>query len=178
MEVFSIYAQALQYPYPGQAEAIEAQTREAGSQPGMRSFRTFIEKIQALSLAEQEELFTRSLDLSPLAAPYVGYQIWGESYKRGEFMSSLGQEMETHKIDLEGELPDHLRPVLFYLASNPAPLPDLTEVLEPAVAAMLKSLKKNDADNPYLDLLGAIEQACSQVDKSLPVAEQVSRLEE
>ncbi len=166
MAVFSVYAQALQYPYPGQVEALQAQVKGFSSEPGMKVFASFIQKIGALSLSEQEELFTRTLDLSPLTAPYVGYQIWGESYKRGEFMSLISQEMRANQIDLEGELPDHLLPVLRYLAVVPAPLPELVEVLSASLTAMQKSLKKNEADNPYLLLLKAIGQAC----KSLPVA--------
>ena len=65
----------------------------------------FVEKIVPLSLSEQEELFTRTLDLSPLSAPYVGYHVWGESYKRGEFMAALNKEMKELGVDLDGELP-------------------------------------------------------------------------
>ena len=166
MAVFSIYAQALHYPHPGQVETLQAQAKGSDREPGMKAFASFIKKIGTLSLSEQEELFTRTFDLSPLTAPYVGYQIWGESYKRGEFMAQLSQEMSLYEINLEGELPDHLLPVLRYLAAATAPLPELVEVLDPAIAAMQKSLKKNEADNPYLLLLKAIGQAC----KSLPVA--------
>jgi len=133
MAVFSIYAQALHYPHPGQVETLQAQAKGSDREPGMKTFTSFLQEIGALSLSEQEELFTHTLDLSPLTAPYVGYQIWGESYKRGEFMAQLSQEM-----------------------SAPAPLPELVEVLDPAIAAMQKSLKKNEADNPYLLLLKAI----------------------
>ena len=170
MEALSLYAQVLQYPYPGQIEAIQSQIPDLADTAGLKEFHTFLQKIGALSLSEQEELFTRSLDLNPLAAPYVGYQVWGENYKRGAFMANLSQEMAIHEIDLEGELPDHLRPVLLYLAVTPAPLPELVEVILPALETMQKSLKKNDRDNPYLHLLAAIQQGCAQVTKTLPVA--------
>ena len=157
METLSLYAQALQYPYPGQVEGIQKQLDDMPEAPGLKKFRTFITEVGALSLSEQEELFTRSLDLNPLAAPYVGYQVWGENYKRGEFMSNLSREMAIYGIDLEGELPDHLRPVLEYLAATPSPLPELVEVIVPALETMQKSL-------------AAIQQGCAQVTKSLPVA--------
>lgn len=169
MNMLSLYAQALQYPYPGQVEAIQTQISAQADATGLKEFHTFLQKIGALSLSDQEELFTRSLDLDPLAAPYVGYQVWGESYKRGEFMSALSREMAIHGIDLGGELPDHLRPVLLYLAATTAPLPELLETIGPALETMQKALKKNEADNPYLHLLAAIKQACTQLTKSLPV---------
>ncbi len=98
-----------------------------------------------------------------MAAPYVGYQIWGESYKRGEFMAELSREMKEHQIDLEGELPDHLRPVLQYLTASSAPLPELIEVLDQAVNAMHKALKKAEDNNPYLLLFNAIGMACKSL---------------
>jgi len=165
MTAFSVYAQALCYPYPGQVDQLEKDAQNAPNKSGSKAFAKFIAAVKQLSLTEQEELFTRTLDLSPLTAPYVGYQIWGESYKRGEFMAALNQEMKTYDINLEGELPDHLRPILDYLDAAPAPHPALLEVLEKSVQSMRKALKKNEADNLYLHLFTAIEQACA----SLPV---------
>jgi len=150
MDNLSLMAQALRYPYPGQIEKLSTQVISLNGQ-------------QSLSLSEHEELYTSTLDLTPLAAPYVGYQIWGESYKRGEFMAQLSHEMKEHQIDLEGELPDHLRPVLQYLTASASPLPELTEVLEQAVKAMHKSLKKTDDNNPYLLLFDAISMACKSL---------------
>lgn len=163
MDNLSLLAQALRYPYPGQIDALHTQAAKLNSQPGSKAFAKFLAQLQSLSLSEQEELYTRTLDLSPLAAPYVGYQMWGESYKRGEFMAQLNHEMKTHQIDLEGELPDHLRPILQYLTVSPAPLPELIEALEQAVKKMHKSLKKTETDNPYLLLFDAISLACSDL---------------
>lgn len=160
MNYFSLLAQALNYPYPGQIDALHTQAANLNGQPGSKAFAKFLAQLQQLSLSEQEELYTRTLDLSPLAAPYVGYQIWGESYKRGEFMAQLNQEMKAYQIDLEDELPDHLRPILQYLTASQTPLPELIEVLEQAVKKIHKSLKKTEADNPYLLLFDAIGMAC------------------
>ena len=166
MDNYTLLAQALRYPYPGQIDTLNTQAALLNGQPGSKAFAKFLAQLQPLSLSEQEELYTRTLDLSPLAAPYVGYHIWGESYKRGEFMAQLNREMKAHQIDLEGELPDHLRPILQYLKASPAPLPELIEVLDQAVKAMHKSLKKTEADNPYLLLFDAIGNACKSKHKA------------
>ena len=163
MDNLSLLAQALRYPSPGQIDALYTQIASLNGRPGSKLFAKFLAQFQPLSLSEQEELYTRTLDLSPLAAPYVGYQIWGESYKRGEFMAELSHEMKVHQIDLEGELPDHLRPILQYLAVSPSPLPELIEVLDQAVKAMHKSLKKSEDNNPYLLLFDAIGMACKSL---------------
>ncbi len=163
MDNLSLMAQALRYPYPGQIEKLSTQVISLNGQPGSNTFAKFLTQIESLSLSEHEELYTSTLDLTPLAAPYVGYQIWGESYKRGEFMAQLSHEMKVHQIDLEGELPDHLRPILQYLSATPSPLQELTEVLDQAVKAMQKSLKKIEDNNPYLLLFDAIGIACKSL---------------
>lgn len=163
MAPWSVFAQAFQYPHPGNVDKLEKDAQNASDASGSKAFAKFIAAVKPLSLAEHEELYTRTLDLSPLSAPYVGHQIWGESYKRGEFMAQLNKEMKAYQIDLEGELPDHLRPVLQYLTASPTPLPELIEVLDQAVEAMHKSLMKTEADNPYLLLFEAISMTCKSL---------------
>jgi nitrate reductase assembly molybdenum cofactor insertion protein NarJ len=75
--------------------------------------------------------------------------------------------MKKHQIDLDGELPDHLRPILQYISISSSPLPELIEVLEKAIKAMRDSLKKTEKDNPYLLLFDAIRTES----KSLQVVE-------
>ncbi len=117
----------------------------------------FVAAVGELSLAEWEELHTRSLDLSPLVVPYVGHLAWGESYKRGAFMAELNREMADHGVDLGGELPDHLAPILRYLEVAPVPHQELVEVLPGAVDKMCTELKKSDARNPYRHVLAAAQ---------------------
>ncbi|HDD61414.1 MAG TPA: nitrate reductase [Chloroflexi bacterium] len=163
MDDLTLFAQAFRYPYPGQIETLYSNTRTIVDFPGGQDLAKFAEKINALSLSDQEELYTRTLDLSPLTAPYVGYHVWGESYKRGEFMAILNKEMKTLDIDLGGELPDHLLPVLRYLHATPSPLPELIEILDQSLNSMIKSLKKGEEDNPYLFLFEALKQTLSAV---------------
>lgn len=115
----------------------------------------FVAAVTPLPLGEWEELHTRTLDLSPYFVPYVGHVVWGESYKRGAFMAALNRDMAAVGVDLEGELPDHLAPVLRYLEATASPDEELVDVLPQAVTAMIKDLKKSDAENPYLHVLNA-----------------------
>ena len=55
--------------------------------------------IAPLSLGEWEELHTRTLDLNPPAAPYVGYQIWGDSYQRGAFLAKMNRALVEAGVD-------------------------------------------------------------------------------
>ena len=165
MSIYTFLAEAFSYPFSGQIEILNVSLEKARNGSKSAVIDKFIQVIEALSLAEREELYTRTLDLSPLTAPYVGYQLWKESYKRGAFMSELNHEMNALGIDKAGELPDHLIPVLRYLDAAPNPLPALLEALPKALKKMRKELKKAEPQNPYRYLLAAISPAC----QALPV---------
>ena len=156
MDKTAFFALAFMYPYPGHSENLLLESKKLLDEPEGKLVQNFAESLNSLSLSEQEELYTRTLDLNPMAAPYVGYQIWGESYKRGEFMAALNHEMIEDNVELDGELPDHLVPVLRYLTIASSPLPELLEVLAQSVEKMHQSLKKEDVDNPFLYLFEAI----------------------
>ncbi len=167
MKPFSVLASAFCYPAPGQMETLEAGLAgmSAGGTP--KHFTRFIQKISRLTLGEWEELHTRTLDLNPPAAPYVGFQTWGESYQRGQFLANMNREVLDAGIETDGELPDHLTPTLRYLGEAGSPLPELVEVLPAAVQRMLSALRKVDPDNPYVDLLEAVQEACSGLKKEV-----------
>ena len=156
MSVYSLLAEAFCYPRPGLLDRLETGLTSIEDSPVQSGLASFINKVKLLSLSEWEELSTNTLDLSPTIAPYVGYQIWGESYKRGEFMANLSRQMMEQEIDTEGELPDHLVPILRYLDAADDPLPELMENLGPAVQKMMKILKQKDKYNPYIDLMEAV----------------------
>lgn len=155
MSIYALLAEAFSYPHAGLLEELEAGLREVDKSPAWSGLEAFVRKVARLSLAEWEELATRTLDLSPAAAPYIGFQIWGESYQRGEFMSKLNRAMAGLDIDTAGELPDHIAPVLRYLDRVDQPMPELAEHFEAAVRRMAATLREKDKGNPYLELLDA-----------------------
>lgn len=159
MGIYYQLAEALRYPYPRQFEDIEKEIGKLPSGMGSNTLNTFIQKMQEYTLTEREELYTRTLDLNPMAAPYVGYHAWGESYQRGAFMSKLNQIISQLGINKEGELPDHLIPILRCLEVSSAPIPNLDEIFLKSIKTMRKNLKSSEPDNPYNDLLAAIESA-------------------
>jgi nitrate reductase delta subunit len=159
MDIFTLLAEAFRYPAPGRLEELEKGWSSLPSGTAQEFVETFIRRIQGMPLGEWEELYTHTFDLSPSTAPYVGFQTWGESYQRGNFMALMNRELSACAIDLDGELPDHLVPVLRYLAVASPLIPELVEILEPAVQRMRLVLAKSGPGNPYLVLLEAVEKA-------------------
>jgi nitrate reductase delta subunit len=153
---YRILATALGYPSPGLAASLQEGIVQIPEGPARQAYQSFVEAIRKLSLGEWEELYTRTLDLNPAVAPYIGYQLWGDSYPRGNFMAALNRAYREAQLELDGELPDHLACVLAYLGSGQTPLPELAEALDPAVQKMLTTLRKAEADNPYACLLEAV----------------------
>ena len=120
-------------------------------------FSPLVTALQGLSLSQLQELYTRTFDLNPVCALEIGYHLFGENYKRGEFLAGLRETEASFELGQEQQLPDYL-PVLLRLITK---LPDeelrvslIAECMIPAIDKMLISLK--DGENPYRHLLGAV----------------------
>src|SRR5215831_3801063 len=110
--------------------------------------------VAAQSLSGLQELYTRTFDLNPACALEVGYHLFGENYKRGEFLAHLRETEAPFDLGQSQQLPDYL-PVLLRLLPR---LEDeelrgslITECLIPGIEKMLASFK--DGDNAYRSLL-------------------------
>lgn len=113
--------------------------------------------IATLTLSELQELYTRTFDLNPVCALEVGYHLFGENYKRGEFLAHLRETEAPFDLGQEHQLPDYL-PVLLRLLAK---LDDkdlraslISECLIPALEKMLKPL--SEGENPYRHLIAAV----------------------
>ena len=155
MHPAAVVAMGFRYPSPGAAVELMTAIGDATSGAVERHLARFAAEVSALPLGEWEERHTATLDLSPQFVPYVGHITWGDNYRRGEFMADLKVDMSRWGVELHGELPDHIEPILRYLATTPEPLPDLIEVLPASVATMRETLDGASPHNPYRHLLSA-----------------------
>ncbi len=158
--LFGIFAPIFEYPTPDltrQARECASILRESLPSGLMGSFASYSE---THPLGRMQEVYTRTFDLQPSCFPYVGYQLFGESYKRGDFLARLKGRCIECGLELGTELPDHLSMVLRFLArvGDGEESRELVSLcLVPALDKMVGSL--GSEKNPYLWALQALS-AC------------------
>src|SRR5690554_3082449 len=114
--VYELLACVSDYPTPElpaavrECAAVLRAQRSPAARP-MTRFRLFVEQIELNGL---EELYAATFDLKPVCYPYVGYQLFGDTYKRGEFLARLNARYRESGFVAQGELPDHLSLILRY----------------------------------------------------------------
>ncbi len=118
-----------------------------------------------------EEEYTQTFELNPEQSLYVGYHLFGESYKRSLFLLGLKERYQAQGFETGRELPDHLAVMLRYLAGGSDPATESEIVREAILPALDKMLAQTAADlngdvagqegnnlNLYSQLLGAVRQ--------------------
>jgi nitrate reductase delta subunit len=154
---YQLLAELLEYPGPGTvalAERCRAMVVGASAEAAA-SVEAFGLYAASADERELEELYARSFDFSPAHSLDLGYQLFGESYKRGIFLVKVQAAVKAHGVDRASELADHLPVVLRLLtkleASEARSLAD--EAILPSVAKILGAFA--DPTNPYRMLLEA-----------------------
>ncbi len=138
-------------------------------------FSDFCLEINQFSLDELQERYTRTFDLNPVCALEVGYHLFGEDYKRGEFLANMRATENPYELGQEFQLPDYLPVVLRLLTKL-----DDTELraqligycLLPALKQMRVPFKKKE--NPYGNVIFFVDELLKSIaKKSLPKASEV-----
>lgn len=107
--------------------------------------------------SDVEEMFTRTFDMNPACCLEIGWHLFGEDYKRGEFLVLIRQSLAEEKIQESNELPDHLSHCLKLLAKleNEDAREFSRAFILPALAKIQLGCKDNEK-NPYVFLVEAL----------------------
>jgi nitrate reductase delta subunit len=160
---YDLFADLLEYPSPAtlpQAKECLEQLRVTHPEAAS-SLETFCGALEKHSLEQIEELYTITFDMQPVCYPYIGYQLFGESYKRGAFMAQLNEAYHASYYSAGQELPDHLSVILHFLGLSTATREAdfgqalLAEGLVPALEKMIQAYDRQ-SENPYVGLLSAL----------------------
>ena len=120
-KVLGLFADILDYPAPGLADkAAECAALVGAVQPQaatlLESFRGFAEEHP---LGKLQEVYSGFFDLNSICHPYIGYQLFGENYKRSIFMVELKKSYRAEGFEASAtEIPDRLSIVLRFAAQS------------------------------------------------------------
>lgn len=168
--LYASFADLLSYPTAltlEQADNCLAQLRDSRPETTI-TFESFLHGLKQLELEKLKELYTTTFDMQPVCYPYIGYQLFGESYKRGALMAQLNEAYHAFGFSVERELPDHLSVALRFLGLDSANREGefcqtlLHSGLIPALEKMLKPFGAQSG-NPYFWLLSALQSFLVQI---------------
>jgi nitrate reductase delta subunit len=120
-KVLRLFADILDYPAAGlEHKAAECVALVKSVQPQaaalLASFRDFAEQTPVGKL---QEVYSGFFDLNSICHPYVGYQLFGENYKRSVFLVELKKSYRAGGFEPDAsEMPDRLSIVLQFAAQN------------------------------------------------------------
>lgn len=118
-DLYQCFARMLEYPAGGTlAAALKAQGLLIDENPEAAALlKDFYGYAASLPPGRLEEVYTGTFDLDAACHPYVGYHLFGETYKRSAFLVELKQRYNAEGYEFPGtELPDHLPIILHFLA--------------------------------------------------------------
>jgi nitrate reductase delta subunit len=120
-KVLELFADILDYPDAGLGrKAAECAALVGAVQPQaaalLKSFQSFTEET---SVGKLQEVYSGFFDLNSICHPYVGYQLFGENYKRSIFLVELKKSYRAIGFEASAsEIPDRLSIVLRFAAQS------------------------------------------------------------
>lgn len=171
-ECYSALAKLLEYPTQRSetlslAERLRKTLDRMGVKNTLSEFIYFVEKS---GLGAVQEEYVRTFDLSPICYPYLSHHIFGESYKRGEYMVELKEIYRSLGYSPpEGELPDHIAVVLDFLSTlaEENRRDFLVKYVTLGVSRMANVI--GTEDTPYAHVIEACNNLCSTDVKEVKV---------
>jgi nitrate reductase delta subunit len=162
-DAFNLFADMMEYPTEeliGKVERCKALLSQIDSEIAdlLCEFQDFVSQT---SLDRQMEIYSSTFDLQVVCYPYVGYQLFGESYKRGAFLVGLKEHYRGHEFSFGNELPDHLAVILRFLAALEGQESDQKlnhKLVSMCVVPALEKMKNSfsDGNNPYGNVIVAL----------------------
>jgi nitrate reductase molybdenum cofactor assembly chaperone NarJ/NarW len=120
-KLLGLFADILDYPAPGlPGKAAECVALIGAAQPEavvlLESFRRFAEET---SVGKLQEVYSGFFDLNSICHPYVGYQMFGENYKRSIFLLGLKKAYRDEGFEASAsEIAERLSIVLRFVAHS------------------------------------------------------------
>jgi len=123
--------------------------------------KSFIENFSSLTIFQQQEYYIKTFDIQAVCFLDVGYVLFGEDYKRGDFLVQMKEEQRNANNDCGVELSDHLPNVLTLLPKTKEEFAEelIATICIPALDEMID---KFNMQNAYLELLKMLQNVMKQ----------------
>ncbi len=169
-------AHLLSYPDSRYKQYLDDLIQSLGSDLATtRKLEPFSDFINQSEIKVVEELFTRTFDMNPATCLEVGWHLYGEDYKRGEFLAKMRRALVQEKVAESVELPDHMSHCLKLLAN--LELHEARgfaqEYLLPSISKILEGLEQ---DNPFRYPIDALKSLLVNRLGADPTAKENTRL--
>lgn len=156
MNHYPLIADLFRYPDANLGSTLEkvSSLLEEKYPEGVKDIVPFLEFLNTYNLQQQQEYYIKTFDVNALCYLDIGYILFGEDYKRGEFLVKLSQEHQKAGNDCGSELADHLPNLLrlFEKSEDKIFVEELAYCLMvPALKEMLVSFKNET--NVYRNIL-------------------------
>ena len=156
MRKYLLLADLFDYPTVELADSLAACENELGAKipEEIVAIEKFKEHIESKNIGEQQEYYSKTFDVNALCCIDIGYVIFGEDYKRGEFLVNMQNEQRIAGHHFETELADHFPNVLrlFYYHKNREFVDELAYcMIIPALTEIIDNFRS--PDNIYRNLL-------------------------
>lgn len=156
MEKYELLAKLINYPgseFLEEAKMARAHLDKAYP-AAIELLESYISAIKEISLDKIQESYTTTFDLQQMCSLDVGYVMFGEDYKRGEFLVNVQRLCKEHQVDVKSELPDHLPNMLVLLPRLPEHERKevAQKILIPALEKMVSTLNQGDANKNFFVL--------------------------
>ena len=139
LEHYNKLAKVFQYPAEGYKEGVVAVTQMLQGYPeGAKEFQRFSDYVGKSTLHQIEDVFGITFHIQAICFLDLGYVLFGEDYKRGDFLVQMKREQAKINHDCGEELADNLQNVLQLMAISK----DEEFIQELAVRILIPALKK------------------------------------
>ena len=162
-QIYHLLSALLEYPSPGLVDSarecaglLAPQSPEAAAQ-----IERFLALTEDIPPGRLEEIYTGTFDINPTCTIYAGYQLFGESYKRGEFLVRLKEKYRQRGFFAGNELADHLAVLLQFLGRLDPGETLARELIEDCLVPALEKMNGSFPEpsegnvNPYACVLRA-----------------------
>ena len=170
-----LFSKILEYPTQNLKEDVEqcAQNLKSYGSSNVRYLQKFSNNIQQIPFSKLEELYTQHIDFNPSSSLYVGYHLFGDSYKRSKFLVQLRTiYKQSNFVEKGAELPDCLTVILQYFGEHSYDSEDSRLIIKESLIPSLKKIHGvfEHAKNIYCDVIQALLNLFIKMDQEHPIA--------